>query len=783
MSVLTEAIFGGVVSKVINDAGDVSKVKIIDAVKNSKHQNLESQIYNVMVSVLNKITYNQYENDQDKIYDVAEKILKGFKRSENNNKEYIVLGLRNICKNVDKNKYTDFMELLYRELSKDRYSELYREIRLLQQEKEDNKTSRIEQKIDVAIQKIDDGNNNGKVVPIQNQEKKFQNNKKKYYIKKWNSRLFLHLMDEKRPLTLSQTFIMPPFKIHKNIDIVGTSTIAFNLTIDKFVTCNRSSNMLIIGVPGIGKSSVVSWMANRYKLDDRFIILRFRDWEYDELKNGLLKAICIKLCCKNIDLNNKVLILDGFDEMKTLNIRQQLIAAFLNDILDLENFKCIVTSRPNYIELTYFQNVIELQYFDVIRIKKYYRMITGVDLNIKKERDFNPDIIDLKSKENILGVPVILYMAIMSNIDIEKGVTKPQLYDRVFAKEGGIFDRFSDEGLSYDEGSHPLRNSINIKKYLAFLMKTAFIMFCKNDLCLSKDEYQIPKLDFQGNKVDILEFPIKYIFENTKGCIEFVHKSIYEYFVAKYIFTLICKAINLNLSKKKLAGIFGELLKIHELNYEIIDYLKYKTRNSKLYDKFNVINETFQLMLHDGMTYYTNKRYKKVVNTEMIIFYNMLCIIGFWEEKYIVFDNSICDYLRYNVHSMLHFDYVNLNGLNLRNARLHSASFYKTSLKKANLEGAELDNAMFCFSDMRAVNLSYSSLKVANFDYADLRNADLRGAHIKNDDILGVTTVFSEAIIDEAQLIHLNYKCDLRNMKVCLSKTKEIIKYEEYCKS
>ena len=141
MVLIGDAVFGGVVSKVLNDITDVSKEKIKEVTKkrNNKHQSLESQIYNIVVDVLNKITYDEYEDNQDKIYDVAEKILKGFKSSEDNNKDNdrksIKIGLSDICESVDENKCIDFMRLIYRELSKENYSELYREIRLFQEEK------------------------------------------------------------------------------------------------------------------------------------------------------------------------------------------------------------------------------------------------------------------------------------------------------------------------------------------------------------------------------------------------------------------------------------------------------------------------------------------------------------------------------------------------------------------------------------------------------------------------------------------------------------------------
>lgn len=206
-----------------------------------------------------------------------------------------------------------------------------------------------------------------------NEGKKFKNNRKQDYIKNWNSKLFLHADDDEKPITLADAFIMPDYKIHKNIqrmDYFYFDTL--DKVIKEFVEYEKTSTMLIMGVPGIGKSSIASWMANEYKDDDRFLILRFRDWDNEELENGLLRAICNKLECKNTDLKYKILILDGFDEMKSLDIRARLLNAFFNDIKDRHNFKCIITSRTAYIDSSHFQNVIELKEFNIDKVYAFF---------------------------------------------------------------------------------------------------------------------------------------------------------------------------------------------------------------------------------------------------------------------------------------------------------------------------------------------------------------------------------------------------------------------------
>ena len=205
MTFIGEAIIGEFISKVSDIVVDISKFKIKEAVKNRKneHQSPESQIYNIMVYVLNKISYDEYENDQDKIYEAAEKILKSFKSGIDNSENNIKLGLSEICENVDENKCIDFMKLIYRELSKENYSELYREIRLLQYEKESNKTSRIEQKVDEIQYGVQETNkrlnmietNKYKTAIAKNKVIK-KENRTQEYVDKWNANMFLNDFDE-----------------------------------------------------------------------------------------------------------------------------------------------------------------------------------------------------------------------------------------------------------------------------------------------------------------------------------------------------------------------------------------------------------------------------------------------------------------------------------------------------------------------------------------------------------------------------------------------------------
>ncbi len=160
MTFIEEAIISGFIGEVASRCIDVSWMKIKEMVtnRNNKHRNIESQIYDVIVNVLNQITCNKFENDQDKIYQAAEKLLIDYKDDRGDSIEAVRFGLQILGESVNSNKYMEFKTLLYQEISKNDYEELYRQIRLLQQDKESSKTSRIEQKVEKLVDYLEETN-------------------------------------------------------------------------------------------------------------------------------------------------------------------------------------------------------------------------------------------------------------------------------------------------------------------------------------------------------------------------------------------------------------------------------------------------------------------------------------------------------------------------------------------------------------------------------------------------------------------------------------------------
>ncbi len=173
---------------------------------------------------------------------------------------------------------------------------------------------------------------------------------------------------------------------------------------------------------------------------------------------------------------------------------------------------------------------------------------------------------------------------------------------------------------------------------------------------IPQKEYQeICNRVIQENKQKNQDILIGNFFKTIKHCegieserLSFVHRSIYEYFVAEYIFRQIC--ISIKNSKEELASVFGKLLKKKILSSEIRVFFKFKIETSELNSMFDIVCDVFNLMLSDGMTYYTKECYRNVMDCEMDVFVNMLDIVHLWDETIYQFNGYIINYIKHNLN-------------------------------------------------------------------------------------------------------------------------------------
>lgn len=363
--------------------------------------------------------------------------------------------------------------------------------------------------------------------------------------------------------------------------------------------------LLILGQPGIGKSTLITWItANFSDKADSILVYQFANdlnninWSKDHIFDEILNTLSLLLG----DLEDKTLIFDGFDEIDVGESKREVIDKIYEDLIyreNLKNFSLIITCRQFYIKKLALLKCayITLQPWDESQIKSFCHIF-----HEKVRNKMYESIIDKAVEiKDVFGIPLILYMVLALNISIEKESSIVDVYDKIFSLEGGIYDRCIDNKKF--ASSHRIGE---VKKQIHQISRDiAMWMFEINPggANIPQDEYKkicanVMQANEQENQDITQDFKIGGYFKLVHYCegvetekLYFVHRSIYEYFVTETILTSMYEA--LDISKERLAYVFGKMLKRGTLSPNILEYLRHKITGSKLNDAFNIVNESF----------------------------------------------------------------------------------------------------------------------------------------------------------------------------------------------
>lgn len=548
-----------------------------------------------------------------------------------------------------------------------------------------------------------------KVIIKQNQEGNKKMNKEQKiesrtqeYADNWNANMFLNDFD-KRDQTAGTNVKLQDVYLEEHLphyiwcdnekNMLSTD---LKELLSEYINEEKDNKMLLIlGQPGIGKSTLITWITVNFvdRIND-ILVYRFApdlggvDWQNERISNRILEELGLSIN----ELNSKILILDGFDEVNISNNRRELLDSLYGDWVfeqRIKNFSLIITCRVNYIEKIEKLNCayITLQTWDEIQIKSFCNIFQEKTKNKISQITINK-LIESKA---ILGIPLIMYIVLALNIYIAGEGSIVDVYDKIFSLDGGIYDRCIDNKKFAN--NHRIGE---IKKQIHQVSREIAVWIFENnseEACITKEEYRKicmnvmyeQRKENAGIQQDSL---IGNYFKLVRHCegietekIYFVHRSIYEYFVAETIVTSVTKG--LDTSKEMLACIFGKLLKKGRLSENILNYLKHKIVTSGLYHSYNTIDETFQLMINNGMTFYINERYKNIIDYEIKIFDNMLEILHLWNRDKWKFSPSIRNYLKYGEDCCLNLIRTDLSGIDLR----------EVNLSKSKLDGIDLGAA------------------------------------------------------------------------------------------
>lgn len=607
---------------------------------------------------------------------------------------------------------------------------------------------------------------------VRNKEKRQKiNNRTQEYADKWNQNMFLNDFDKRDEnagvnVKLSEVYLDEhlPHYIWGNNDKVSDD---LKKLLSEYVNEKKDNKMLLVlGQPGIGKSTLITWIAANFTdcIEDILIYkfasdLKNIDWINTNFEFSLVDRILTELDLSYEDLKDKTLIIDGFDEVSVGNDREKVLNNIYWQLIKggSDGFSLVITCRENYIrrldklECRY----ITLQTWDENQIYSFNKIYQEKTKNDISEWTFKRAI----DEKEVFGIPLILYMVLALNISIDQEGSIVDVYDKIFSLEGGIYDRCIDNKKFADnhrigevkEQIHQISREIALWMFEnnseeAVIPQNKYQKICSNIMQQIEKRYENERLDFLiGNYFKLVR--------HCEGIeteeLSFVHRSIFEYFFVEFFCSNTIECISKNYDRedlgelsKKIACICGLFLKGNRLTINILDYMKRKIENSILNDNFSVINDAFQIMLNNGMTYYTEKCHKNAVICEMNVFANMLEILHLWNTEVIACNEKIVDYIQYNRDIELNLKKMNLKRANLRRANLagvnlEGANLEETDLEEADLSQANLKNANLKNANLKNAVLDNTNLTGTNFYRTKLDDVNLKNAEINVEDING----------------------------------------------
>lgn len=505
-----------------------------------------------------------------------------------------------------------------------------------------------------------------------------KNEDSSYYICKWNENLFLHQNKEDIGITLAETFVLPDYSLD------GIRYNDLNKKLDDFIIREIGNTMIIRGVPGIGKSSLASYIAVKYQDISNIVFIRF-----ERSESEIIDLIS--------NYKNVIVVVDSTNSVgKYLEFAKKY------------SFRVLILTRESINE----SNVITLEPFSKDQISMYYKKILNTE-----------PLLDINYNLDILGNPLLLYIFISCgfgnlNYDIDC------LYENVFGLYAGIYNR----RILQTRFEH-MHNLERVKEDIYLLCcQIAFKMFEENRNWLEKEEYFSIVKRFLGSYISLAETNVM-ITNGEKA--EFIHKSIYDYYVASYIFDKLNDLIIYG-EKKEIANIISDIFKQNVLSKEILIFLRYKINSNEIKEYFKNILETFELILQHGMSYFSDRPLLCAIQGEINIFCNMLEIIHLWELDNNITIKNTRELIFYIKHASISHIVLNLSKINLNNVNLSESDLSNADLSYANLSGAILTGCKMTKADLYCANLYQTNLSGVDFTHANLEQTNLTGANIEN---------------------------------------------------
>ncbi|PWJ12195.1 pentapeptide repeat-containing protein [Ruminococcus flavefaciens] len=313
--------------------------------------------------------------------------------------------------------------------------------------------------------------------------------------------------------------------------------------------------LLLFGKAGIGKSSLVAKLIsqNFFQNIAHAIVLNKKTEKIDHDDPwGSIKKIYG--CDDDSCYNNKVLILDGFDEVCVLKNKGFKGHDFLKKLTTAipENIfvKILITSREHN---GYFEKVEEIKEGIIIRQIEWekdqlflwcknYLNCRDDDPNIKQwTTDFKDKFETLEDNlQDAFRSPIILYICCHENIEVFKLDSITDVYYQAFHKivrrEYMTSGRFAELNKTDEEMEALLWQYTKEIAYQIFLNSNEISTANADMIKKAKSFVNLENSEFDSKILDILPAVFHFTSEKGDGAVEFAHKTVVEYFIAVKIY-------------------------------------------------------------------------------------------------------------------------------------------------------------------------------------------------------------------------------------------------------
>lgn len=588
-------------------------------------------------------------------------------------------------------------------------------------------------------------------------------NRVQMYLDRWNSNLFLNDYDKRDEeagvnITLEQLYVLPKYRYGEN---AGKHSDLEELLLGEEENWKM---MLIFGLPGGGKTTLLTWYVHKYleKYGSIHNIILVKSTElFDSIRYNkgavLLEEMLSKCVQERVGTwHNKILIIDGFDE-SNLSERNQILEKFY--CLLFENAyppqKVIITCRENYMlhpSSSKYKHI-HLCAFEEDEIDSFvekFESAIGKKVCVREQ---------LVKNKQVYGVPIILYMILSLNIPIDEEASEVDVYDRIFNFENGIYDRcFKIKNREYEYAEKTSHSEEKIKGKIHQLSRNIALWMFENNpesAALKLKDFAALKNELTLENENYLDYYFEVIrhcegTDGEEGCnIEFVHRTIYEYFVVEQIYAVILYAWN-NREKPKsdLIGSLPFFLKKGIFTPQMELYFSKKIQNltvgnSKLF--FEWWNENFCLLIENGMFFGLDKEtvfgnsinlkdllqnccYKEINCFDELIRLSQIIL----QQCSLQNEGECTAYIgdKTITRKLLNYLTASFGDEN----SLTPGSVYSRYLNR-NLRGfmgLELSGTVWKEILLNKINFRYANLENAVFDFANLSKADFSEANLKN---------------------------------------------------